>query len=221
MLDWRNIKIGRNDRAVLIGATGSGKTVLAQYLVEDNEKRNSVVYNNKPSDRILETWTKTQRNIENFQELETAEEERLIYTPPLKETLSQDLQDEFFGWIYERRYTRLYIDEATSLRGGVNPSYYLQACLCRGRERGISTIVATQRPARVPLIITSEAEHFYIFRLNKLGDRQRVYDDTGISVDEQTDLERFEFIYYNALYGWRSNRLKINPQSVSLLHSET
>lgn len=214
MLDWRNIKLGRNDRAALIGATGCGKTVLAQYLVEDPNKRNSVVYNNKPSDRILQMWTRRQTNVENFETLETLQDERIIYTPPVQETLSPELQDRFFEWIYARRYTRLYIDEATSLRGGVNPSYHLQACICRGRERGISTITATQRPARIPAILISESEHFYIFRLNYLPDRQRIYELTGISVDEQTDLNRYEFFYYNALEGWRSGRMKINPASV-------
>ena len=206
--------MGRDDRATLIGATGTGKTTLARFLVEDKYKRNSVVYDNKPSDAIAR-WKDTQNIYYSFDMVQEAEEERLIYTPPLAETLDAQKQDNFFAWIYERRYTRLYLDEANALRGGTNPSYHLQACLCRGRERGISVITGTQRPARVPLILMSEAEHFYIFRLNLLVDRQRVFEMTGIGVDEQTDLAQFEFYYYNAILGARSNKLKINPARVT------
>lgn len=209
IFDFRQMKMQRDDRAALIGATGTGKTTLARYLVEDKNKKCSVVYNNKPSDSIS-LWQDTQTIYQDFSLLEEAEEDRLIYTPPLRESLSEELQDRFFAWIYERRYTRLYIDEASALRGGSNPSYYLQACLARGRERGISTITGTQRPSRVPLILLSESEHFYIFRLTLLQDRMRIYEMTGISVDEQTDLRNHEFFYFNAIIGERSPKLKLN-----------
>jgi len=212
--DWRQLQMGVNDRATLIGATGTGKTTLARFLVEDKYKRNSVVYNNKPSDSIS-LWRDTQILYTDFDTIQDVETPRMIYTPPLRESLNPDLQDRFFDWIYFRRYTRLYIDEANALRGGVNPSYYLQACICRGRERGIGVVTGTQRPHRVPMILMSEAEHFFIFRLNMLQDRQRVWEMTGISVDEQTDLEQYEFFYYNAIIGQRSNRLKINPSRVT------
>lgn len=212
--DWRQLAMGRDDRATLIGATGTGKTTLARFLIEDKYKRNSVVYDNKPSDTVA-LWADTQIVYRDFGLLQEAEEERIIYTPPVTETLDASLQDRFFEWIYTRRYTRLYIDEASALRGGTNPSYHLQACLCRGRERGIGVITGTQRPSRVPVILMSEAEHFYIFRLNMLTDRQRVYEMTGISVNEQTDLMQHEFFYYNAILGHRSNKLKINSTRVT------
>lgn len=208
-MDWQEIKMGRNDRASLIGATGTGKTTLARYLIEDTDKRHSVVYDNKPSEAIGQ-WGPPHKLIENYEELEIAEEERLIYRPPLPETLDAERQDRFFQWIYERQYCRLYIDEAGSLRGGTTPSYHLQACLCRGREKGISTITGTQRPARIPLVLLSEAEHFYIFRLNLLADRQRIGELTGISVDRQTDLRQYEFFYFNALAGVASDKLRLD-----------
>lgn len=212
--DWRQLVMGRDDRATIIGATGTGKTTLARFLIEDKNKKCSVVYDNKPSDAIA-LWRSTQTVYQNFDSFADADEERLIYRPPVAETLDIELQDRFFAEIYRRKFTRLYIDEASALKGGVNPSYHLQACLCRGRERGIGVITGTQRPHRVPLILMSEAEHFYIFRLNMMQDRYRVFEMTGITVDEQTDMPQFSFFYYNAVMGQRSNRLTINSSRVT------
>jgi hypothetical protein len=212
--DWRQLRVGRTDRATVIGATGTGKTTLCRYLVEDPAKRCSVVYDAKISDAITR-WQTTQRFFDSFDLLQRSEEDRLVYRPSFGESIDAAAQDDFFGWIYWRRYTRLYIDEATALQGGVNPSWNLQACLARGREHGVSTVIATQRPKRVPLILFSESEHFFIFRLNLIEDRLRVYELTGIDPVEQTSLENHEFFYYSALTGQRSNRLKLNPASVS------
>lgn len=212
---WRQLQIARNDRAILIGATGCGKTTLARYLIEDPSKRNSVVYDPKISESIDRWLFRPHVPYYDFHQLRDAEEERLIYRPNYRESLDPRAQDAFFQWIYERRFTRVYVDEAYSLLGGTNPSFHLQACLSRGRERGISAIVATQRPHRIPLITISEAEHFYVFRLNLLQDRQRVYELTGIDALEQTALNRFEFFYYNALMGERSGKLKLNLAAVT------
>lgn len=213
-MNWQHLKIGRNDRAAVIGTTGCGKTTLVKFLLEDKNKLNSVVYNNKPSD-FISSWKEPHKHIDTFAELDYEQTPRIIYTPPTPETLSAELQDRFFEWVYHRRYTRLFIDEAGSLRGGTNPVYHLEAIMCRGRERGISTIIGTQRPARIPIILISEAEHFYIFRVKRIEDRQRIYEFTGISIDEQTDLNKHEFIYYNDLTGFRSPKLVLNPESVT------
>lgn len=211
--DWRQIRMGQNDRAAVIGATGTGKTTLARYLVEDRAKRCSVVYDAKISDSIS-AWS-THAFYDDFERLKRAEEYRLIYRPSFRESMDGDAQEAFFEWIYWRRYTRLYIDEASAIRGGVNPPFSLQHILARGRERGISTVVSTQRPKRVPLIFFSEAEHFFIFRLNMVGDRERVFELTGIDPYEQTTLEKYEFFYYSVDTGQPSQRLKLNAASVT------
>lgn len=212
--NWQQLRVGRNDRVALIGATGSGKTTLARYLIEDPGKRCSVVYDAKISDAIT-SWQTTQRFYDDFGLLQGSKDFRLVFRPSLAESLDANAQDAFFEWIYWRRYTRLYVDEATALQGGTNPSFHLQACIARGRERGISTMIATQRPKRVPLILFSESEHFFVFRLNLMEDRMRVYEMTGIDPLEQTTLENFEFFYYSALTGQYSNRLTLDSAVVS------
>lgn len=206
-MEWQNLKLPKNDRGVLIGATGSGKTFLGRYLVEDAEKPYSVVYDAKISDSIGE-WD--HKIITDFDELVESEERRIIYRPNYIEAVNPVEQDAFFEWVYLRKNTRLFVDEAYAVTGGTNPSFHFQACLARGRERGISTLVATQRPHRIPLVTLSEAEHYWIFRLTLLNDRKRVEEITGITAEEQLDLKNHEFFYYSAFEGRYPRRLKIS-----------
>jgi len=207
--EWRNIQIGRNDRAILVGMTGCGKTTLARYLIEDKNKLHSVVYDPKASEAISK-WTTTQKQYTTFEQIQYAEEERLIYTPNVYEEQNAQIQDEFFSWVYWRYYTRLYIDEAYALIGGTRPSRHLLACLSRGRERGISTITAVQRPRNFPIVLMSEAEHSYIFQLRTPEDRQRITEYTTLSEDAQIDLKEFEFYYFNIKTGLYPKKLKLN-----------
>ncbi|HEY7162860.1 MAG TPA: hypothetical protein VH815_16485 [Acidobacteriota bacterium] len=215
---WQAIKMGRNDRGVLIGKTGCGKTTLARFLIEDPNKHWSVTWNPKGSENVFSWYT--QKHVSSLRELydESQEEEnnRLVYTPhPLKARDEKD-QYEFFYWIYDRRNTRLYIDEATEIvYTSFKPPEYLTACLNRGRERGVSTLTATQRPSGVPMNILSESEHYYVFKLLLHQDKQRVEQITGITVEEQNDLNDYEFYYFNVSRGLLPKKLRLNLGAIN------
>lgn len=208
-MDFERIRPGVNDRAIVIGKTGCGKTTLARYLIEDQNKPYSVVYDAKISDAIGK-WNDTQTIITELSQLPYAEEKRIIYRPPLFEERNSQAQDAFFEWVYFRKNTRLYIDEAYAVLGGTNPSFHLQACLTRGREKGISTIISTQRPKRIPFIFMSEAEHYYIFKVRMQEDMQRVYELTGLDPVIQASLNDYEFFYFNDRHGLYNQKLKLN-----------
>jgi hypothetical protein len=209
---WQSIKLGRNDRGTLIGKTGSGKTTLARFLVEDFQKPYSITWDPKASDNVSK-WN--QKKVTSLTELYESEEKRIIYTP--SPFLAEDYgnQEEFFGWIYERKFTRIYIDEATCISyTGNKPPRFLTAVLNRGRERGISSLVATQRPAGVPINILSEAEHFYIFKVLHPYDKKRIEELCGIQVEDQEDLDDFQFYYFNVSRGLFPRKLTINGELV-------
>lgn len=211
---WDRIKLQPYDRGVLIGKTGCGKTTLARFLIEDDYKPYSVTWNPKSSDNV-NAW-RYHKHLTRFTELDNAEENRLIYTPhPL---LAEDENDQyrFFYWIYERKYTRLYIDEATSIVYPMNKSpRFLTAVINRGRERGISTLTATQRPSGVPMNLLSESEHWYIFKLNLHQDKQRVEQITGITVEDQFTLNDYEFFHFHTSRGLFPTKLRVNLRGIS------
>ncbi len=207
---WSQLKLSQTDRAALIGATGCGKTTLARYLIEDSSKPFSITYDAKISDNIGQ-WNHTfYYDFYSLTRSDRLKYPRLVYRPDIYESVDPNAQDEFFQWVYHRKRCRLYVDEAYALLGGTNPSFFLQAVLSRGRERGISAMIATQRPKRIPLITLSESENIYIFRLNLPGDREAVEEITGIDRVDQSTLRNYEFFYFNALTGYRSGKLKLN-----------
>lgn len=205
---WQAIKLGKYDRGVMIGKTDCGKTTLAKFLLNDPNKPYSVTWNPKGSDSIYK-WN--QKHVATLPELFNAEEPRLIYTPHPIVAEDESNQEQFFYWIYGRKYTRVYIDEATSIIYSANKApRYLNAILNRGRERGISSLTATQRPSGVPMNILSESEHYYVFKTLLPQDKQRVELITGITVEDQTSLGDHEFYYFNVSRGLFPTKLRLN-----------
>jgi DNA helicase HerA-like ATPase len=200
-MNWASLKVKRNNRAFVAGMTGSGKTTLARYLLEDAEKLHSVIYDLK-YDSAIEQW-KRHKIYYDFEALQDARENRLVYRPPITHETNRDAQDAFFAWVYHREYTRLYIDEGYALIGGSNPSMYLKALLSRGRSRGISTILSVQRPVSLPLLTISESEQVYLFRLGLPEDRKRMAEFTGIDERDQARLQPYQFYYWSITGGAR------------------
>jgi energy-coupling factor transporter ATP-binding protein EcfA2 len=210
---WNAIKLGRNDRGVLIGKTGCGKTTLAKFLIEDETKPYSVTWNPKGSDNVFK-WNQT--HVTTLRDLQDCEDNRIVYTPSPIVAEDENDQYDFFYWIYERKYTRLYIDEATAIVYSANkPPRYLTAVLNRGRERGISSLTATQRPSGVPMNILSESEHYYVFKTLLPQDKQRIQFITGISVEDQESLDDYQFYYFNVSRGLFPTKLKLNLGEIS------
>lgn len=215
-MDWQSIKLGREEHGFICGQTGTGKSKLAEFLINDPNKEYSVVYDPKHS-RTLGEW-RNQSIIYRWPELECSEEKRIIYRPSLEESESKDEQTKFFRWIYVQGHVRVYVDECSALLGDSNPNIYLKGCLTRGRELGVSVLAATQRPVSLPLITMSEASRLYIFGLSMPEDQNRITRITGITEAEQADLLRYEFYYFDVIQKAKhplyKQKLKLNLTAI-------
>lgn len=167
---------GPTDRAAFIGQTGSGKTTLAREILAWRDW--VVVYD--PKGMIRWKGYEIHTHLDRVVRSESA---RIIYKPSPYELRDPVATDRFFEWVYKRGNTTLYVDEVYAICQASEYPIHYGACLTRGRERGISTFTATQRPSRIPMVVLSESEFDYCFSLKIRDDRKRVEELTGIDED--------------------------------------
>ena len=187
----------KDQRIFIAGRTGSGKTYAAKALTAG--WRNLIAYD--ASGRLDLHDAKV---IADIKELKKMEAGRYVYTPPDRELFDPDRNEEnlaaFFKFIYRRENTLLFIDEIDDViipgkSEDRSTDRHLRAILKRGRKKDIGVVALTQRPANIPKIFYSEADQYFVFRLQDEADRRRVCGWIG-KVDFN-DLGRYECFYYD------------------------
>lgn len=208
----RNLAIRRNDRAAFVGTTGSGKSTLAKalmwgqpHVVVIDPKRTFTIPEDFLPGHPSVTWD---GETEQAGDITVSDPEAflegwngpgpLIYRPSVAEIADPDALDWFYFWILDRGNTLLYVDEVALAARATRAPRGLMACIQLGRERGVGTWCATQRPVSVPIIVISEAEHHFTFRLRHPDDRRRMadYSDPRISRPFPAKYQH-GFWYYN------------------------
>lgn len=168
------IQIRPDERVLLVGKTGSGKTYLARRALR-NVKRLIII----DSKNSLGEWVPDlplKDRIKRELGIYRPPKERIRFVPPV--IGQEDLRlwyDRLFNEIYAEGDCYLYIDEIYAIvPPGADPPPGLTSLYTRGRERGVSIWSATQRPVWVPLFTLSESEHFFCFQLHLKEDRSRM-----------------------------------------------
>jgi energy-coupling factor transporter ATP-binding protein EcfA2 len=191
-----DLKIKRSERVFIVGTTGSGKTTLAKALLYKSP--NVVILDPKRTFNLPEGWDHVIYT--NFNEIKRhKDEETVIYRPTLEEM--EKGTNDFFEWVFDRGNTLLYIDEVMRVVNGTRIGKGYATCLQLGRERGVGVWSATQRPANIPLVVMTESEHYFVFRLRNIEDRKRIYEYTGHPEFLRMPKDQYGFWYYNDITG--------------------
>jgi hypothetical protein len=181
-----------NDRVFITGRTGSGKTVLAKYLLSNVSRL--VVLDGKGT---LGNWGLSEWDKNSIKKLRTGLEVRTRVTiEPSRD--KSEIWEEVLREVWEAQNCTVYIDEVyLVVDPGKRPSNYLVAIWTAGRELGIGGFAASQRPSLIPMFIISEADHYFNFRLSLENDRKRMAEfmtDTVL----QPIVDKYGFYYMAA-----------------------
>ena len=169
------ITIKSNDRLFLCGKTGSGKTFAARHICAT--LRRLVVLD--PKARIdaaewrLKPWDREARML-----LRNGEPIRTLIRAPIGPGAEEEWEKAYMAVLNAGNCT-IYVDEVYGVVETGKPSPYLTAIWTRGRELGIGAFAASQRPVWVPIVMLSEAEHYFVFRLTVGDDRRRMAEFLG------------------------------------------
>lgn len=167
------------ERALIVGQTGSGKTAFAVWLLFRIPYAPIILYDTKdeakfdklPNSRIVETIKQMHEAYEDISL------DYIVVRPPVEILGNPDQLDEYLFFHYNHmRHSVAYIDEAYTFHANGRPYKGLIALLSRGRSRGITTIISSQRPAMLSRLAITEAQKVFVFRLNDKQDRKRLSD---------------------------------------------
>lgn len=167
------------ERALIVGQTGSGKTVFSVFLLRHIPTAPIFIYDTKdepkfrklPNSRVVIT---PQQAMEAYHD-ETVD--YIIVEPPVEMLGNPEELDHYLYFHYLNfRDSVCYIDEAYTFHNNGRAYRGLIALLSRGRSRGITTIISTQRPQGISRLCITEAQKVYVFRLADKLDRKRISD---------------------------------------------
>lgn len=174
------ITIRSDNRASFVGTTGSGKSTIARELARQVDRLVCI----DPKDELGgdEEWGLEESSKDAWKRLKNDQPARIRVPLPVSANPLEFL-DSIFELCYTYGWMTVYLDEAFACVGkGGNPSPFLLALYTRGRSRAIGTWAATQRPARIPLVMLSESEWSFMFRLRLEVDRKRMSEFMGPAV---------------------------------------
>lgn len=185
----RVFQIRADERVLFVGRTGSGKTTLADRIIRTIGYRTIVIDPKHrwefPGYRLVHQYNPDPRLI------------RQVFRP--KDDEQDDWRDVevFLESVWNAGVPSVvYIDELTRLSTPRRTIPILADFVRLGRQAGMGTWYASQRPKDVPSLFLSEAEHWFVFDLRYVADREKAVGFLGENVAQRIT-EPYAFYYSN------------------------
>ena len=173
-------------RAIILGPSGSGKSILLQNMILDlYDKCFKRIYIFSPSINVdYQTWEPVKKMIEK--EIINNDDEQFYFDHYDEEALFNIINTQRKIIEYQKKHNHnksfsilIVVDDfADDVKFSRN-SKLLHSLFTRGRHSQISTVVATQKFNALSPIIRVNASDLYVFRLRNYSDLQAFLDEVS------------------------------------------
>lgn len=185
-----------DERGVLIGPTGCGKTEVAKMMLEGFKGDLCIV---DPKRLFLKPGDMQRLNLQS--EVSTLRaatfwgRKRFVIKPDRTNFRNMDFYNEIYNWAYERGNVCIYTDDLVGVLPQGKQCVCLQDCYQLGREHNVAMLCSVQRPAFYPGYIFSDANHFYCFETIYPADVKRIKE--YIPGYNPHALDNYKFLFFD------------------------
>lgn len=194
-------------RGFISGKTGSGKTSGALFHLRETEIYPKIIFDTKIDDNFYKAAHAGERivTVENFEEfLKWAKTPRkdlpeiLLVRPDVNEVNNVHALDKYSQLAYDAfGKCFVYFDELYNWHEQSRAGAGLIGLLTRGRSKGKTLLMGSQRPSWVSRFCITEAEKFFIYKLNDLRDR-KVFDNIIENFSDLSPPPNYQFYFWES-----------------------
>lgn len=200
----------QGEHTALIGPTGQGKTNTLTQLLPLHPY--VVVFATKPKDASMLRLVHDggYHVMRQWESLDPYKFPRRVLWPDAmsldSETIQRDVFRSALARIYREGGWTVAIDELWFVNNILGLTREIKTYLLQARALGISLLMATQRPAWVPLEVYDQSTHLFFLRDNDETNLRRLSGISFRSADlirsVVSDLEKYQLLYINTRTGF-------------------
>lgn len=223
----------RGQRGLLVGQTGSGKTQNSLFQLRNSRVWPITIFDTKIEDSFIslpqddDSFLLVESLKDYIEASKRKRDERpdyLLVRPNMDEIGDFGILDEYTRLAYEKFGAGLfYFDEIYNWHNKGQAGNGLIGLLTRGRSKGKTVLMATQRPSWISRFCLTEAQRFYVHWLSDSRDKKTLAEVIP-GFDKLDEPPPFHFHYYSTAEHRKSPQLfkpvpltALNPDKIKSL----
>lgn len=160
------------EHGVLVGITGSGKSVLSQAIIRRSNAPRVVIVD--PKRMYTLPWRRDEQKVITSANGISKRDGIYIFRPNREDLLNPTIYDRVYERCLDLGGTFVYTDDVAGVEVRGEYPDTLQQALMIGRGLKVSCLNSVQRVHNVPLAVISESRKQYVFSIQMDRDKQRL-----------------------------------------------